>query len=116
MFVIQQRFAGVLFGYSKQCAALALDSSLIFFETVCKFEHTLAQPFVSFHFVVVTVCILRSNSESAGRHFAVWSDPFAKPSYLFAVVAGDLVLASSDSSAQGLAAMAIHSYSIQTIT
>lgn len=26
-----------------------------------------------------------------GRHFAVWHDPFKKPSYLFAVVAGDLV-------------------------
>jgi aminopeptidase N len=26
----------------------------------------------------------------ASRHFAVWQDPFAKPSYLFAVVAGDL--------------------------
>jgi len=26
-----------------------------------------------------------------GRHFAVWHDPFRKPSYLFAVVAGDLV-------------------------
>jgi hypothetical protein len=25
-----------------------------------------------------------------GRHFAVWEDPFPKPSYLFAVVAGDL--------------------------
>ncbi len=25
-----------------------------------------------------------------GRHFAVWSDPFPKPSYLFALVAGDL--------------------------
>jgi len=25
-----------------------------------------------------------------GRHFAVWDDPFPKPSYLFAVVAGDL--------------------------
>lgn len=25
-----------------------------------------------------------------GRHFAVWSDPFPKPSYLFAAVAGDL--------------------------
>ncbi|MBB4004233.1 aminopeptidase N [Aurantimonas endophytica] len=25
-----------------------------------------------------------------GRHFAVWDDPFNKPSYLFAVVAGDL--------------------------
>jgi len=25
------------------------------------------------------------------RHFAIWHDPFAKPSYLFALVAGDLV-------------------------
>ena len=25
-----------------------------------------------------------------GRHYAVWNDPFPKPSYLFAVVAGDL--------------------------
>lgn len=25
-----------------------------------------------------------------GRHYAVWEDPFPKPSYLFAVVAGDL--------------------------
>lgn len=27
---------------------------------------------------------------SEGRHFAVWHDPFAKPCYLFALVAGDL--------------------------
>jgi aminopeptidase N len=27
-----------------------------------------------------------------GRHFAVWEDPFPKPSYLFAMVAGDLAL------------------------
>lgn len=27
---------------------------------------------------------------SAGRHYAVWQDPFPKPSYLFALVAGDL--------------------------
>ena len=26
-----------------------------------------------------------------GKHFAVWSDPFPKPSYLFALVAADLV-------------------------
>ncbi len=26
----------------------------------------------------------------AGRHYAVWDDPFPKPSYLFALVAGDL--------------------------
>ena len=28
--------------------------------------------------------------EESGRHFAVWQDPFLKPSYLFALVAGDL--------------------------
>ena len=28
-----------------------------------------------------------------GRHFAVWHDPFPKPSYLFAMVAGDLACA-----------------------
>ena len=27
----------------------------------------------------------------AGRHYALWEDPFPKPSYLFALVAGDLV-------------------------
>ena len=27
---------------------------------------------------------------AGGRHFAVWEDPFPKPSYLFALVAGDL--------------------------
>jgi len=26
----------------------------------------------------------------AGRHYAIWDDPFPKPSYLFALVAGDL--------------------------
>ena len=28
--------------------------------------------------------------EESGRHFAMWDDPFPKPSYLFALVAGDL--------------------------
>jgi aminopeptidase N len=27
---------------------------------------------------------------AAGRHWTLWEDPFPKPSYLFAVVAGDL--------------------------
>jgi len=31
-----------------------------------------------------------SGSLDGGRHFAVWDDPFRKPSYLFALVAGDL--------------------------
>jgi aminopeptidase N len=41
------------------------------------------------------VLLANGNLESAGegeagRHWAVWSDPFKKPCYLFAVVAGDL--------------------------
>ncbi|MDI6026494.1 aminopeptidase N [Corticibacterium sp. UT-5YL-CI-8] len=31
-----------------------------------------------------------NGSLDEGRHFAVWHDPFPKPSYLFALVAGDL--------------------------
>ena len=31
-----------------------------------------------------------SGDEEGGRHFATWDDPFPKPCYLFALVAGDL--------------------------
>jgi len=31
-----------------------------------------------------------SGSEEGGRHWATWQDPFRKPAYLFALVAGDL--------------------------
>lgn len=34
--------------------------------------------------------LVESGALDDGRHFAVWSDPFPKPSYLFALVAGDL--------------------------
>jgi aminopeptidase N len=34
--------------------------------------------------------LVESGSAAEGRHFAVWEDPFKKPSYLFALVAGDL--------------------------
>jgi len=33
---------------------------------------------------------IESGKLPGGRHFAVWHDPFPKPSYLFALVAGDL--------------------------
>jgi aminopeptidase N len=36
-------------------------------------------------------CIEKGNLES-GRHYAVWQDPFPKPCYLFALVAGRLVV------------------------
>lgn len=31
-----------------------------------------------------------------GRHFVVWNDPFKKPSYLFALVAGDLAMVADE--------------------
>jgi aminopeptidase N len=34
--------------------------------------------------------LLASGDLADGRHFATWEDPFPKPSYLFALVAGDL--------------------------
>ncbi|MBE7183671.1 MAG: aminopeptidase N [Methylobacterium mesophilicum] len=34
--------------------------------------------------------LVESGGLGGGRHFAVWHDPFPKPSYLFALVAGDL--------------------------
>ncbi|SEA82006.1 aminopeptidase N [Desulfuromusa kysingii] len=35
--------------------------------------------------------LLEQGDLAAGRHYAVWEDPFRKPCYLFALVAGDLV-------------------------
>ncbi|MFD1710688.1 aminopeptidase N [Ottowia sp. GY511] len=35
--------------------------------------------------------LVESGDLDGGRHFATWHDPFKKPSYLFAVVAGQLV-------------------------
>lgn len=35
--------------------------------------------------------LIEHNLLKNGRHYAIWEDPFPKPSYLFALVAGDLV-------------------------
>ena len=34
--------------------------------------------------------LIQSGDLEGGKHFTVWEDPFVKPSYLFALVAGDL--------------------------
>ena len=34
--------------------------------------------------------LIESGPAGAGRHYAIWEDPFPKPSYLFALVAGKL--------------------------
>jgi aminopeptidase N len=36
--------------------------------------------------------LIEQGDLSEGRHYAIWDDPFAKPSYLFALVAGNIAL------------------------
>jgi aminopeptidase N len=38
--------------------------------------------------------LVKAGDLAGGRHFAVWHDPFPKPSYLFAMVGGDLACVS----------------------
>lgn len=45
-----------------------------------------------------------------GRHFAEWSDPFPKPSYLFALVAGDLERVTDRFTTQSGREVALHIY------
>ena len=40
--------------------------------------------------------LIKSGDLPDGRHFVTWQDPFKKPSYLFALVAGDLVCMKDD--------------------
>ncbi|MEP6968588.1 MAG: aminopeptidase N, partial [Pseudomonadota bacterium] len=45
---------------------------------------------------------IETGAAGEGRHFAVWSDPFPKPCYLFALVAGELdILEDSFATASG---------------
>ena len=46
-----------------------------------------------------------SGELDGGRHWAEWRDPFPKPCYLFALVAGDLVAQALDLVRRGLAAV-----------
>ncbi|HEY0104854.1 MAG TPA: aminopeptidase N [Rhizomicrobium sp.] len=54
--------------------------------------------------------LIGQGTEADGRHWAVWDDPFPKPSYIFAVMAGDFgVLRDAHVTASGRrVALAIH--------
>ncbi|MEO6341118.1 MAG: M1 family aminopeptidase, partial [Caulobacteraceae bacterium] len=44
----------------------------------------------AFHHLLSNGNLVESGKTERGRHFAVWNDPFLKPCYLFALVAGEL--------------------------
>lgn len=51
-----------------------------------------------------------SGETNDGRHWAVWEDPFKKPSYLFALVAGDLGCVTDTFTTQSGRAVSLHIY------
>ncbi|WP_091741752.1 aminopeptidase N [Phenylobacterium immobile] len=44
----------------------------------------------AFHHLLSNGNLMESGELAGGRHYAVWNDPFPKPCYLFALVAGEL--------------------------
>ncbi|MDO9223906.1 MAG: aminopeptidase N, partial [Caulobacter sp.] len=44
----------------------------------------------AFHRLLANGNLIESGAAGEGRHYAVWNDPFPKPCYLFALVAGEL--------------------------
>ena len=54
--------------------------------------------------------LVDSGSLKNGQYYAVWHDPFAKPSYLFALVAGDLAVNRSSFTTQSGREVAIQFY------
>ncbi|VXC00006.1 aminopeptidase N [Pseudomonas sp. 8AS] len=59
-------------------------------DVMSKFTTTLSAEQHSYPVLLSNGNPIASGSEGDGRHWATWEDPFMKPAYLFALVAGDL--------------------------
>ena len=59
-------------------------------DVMSKFTTTLSAEQHSYPVLLSNGNPIASGSEDGGRHWATWQDPFMKPAYLFALVAGDL--------------------------
>ena len=59
-------------------------------DVMSKFTTTLSAEQHSYPVLLSNGNPIASGTEDGGRHWATWEDPFMKPAYLFALVAGDL--------------------------
>ena len=59
-------------------------------DNLAKFETRIEAAKASYPVLLSNGNLIESGELDDGRHFARWQDPFPKPSYLFALVAGDL--------------------------
>ncbi|MFA5041391.1 MAG: aminopeptidase N [Bdellovibrionales bacterium] len=59
-------------------------------DVMAKFRVTIHADKKKYPVLLANGNLIASGNEGASRHFAVWKDPFPKPCYLFAMVAGKL--------------------------
>ena len=59
-------------------------------DVMARYKTTIRADKASFPILLSNGNLIDHGDLDDGRHYAVWDDPFAKPSYLFALVAGDL--------------------------
>ena len=59
-------------------------------DVMARFTTTLVADKARYPVLLANGNLVDSGELSDGKHYAVWEDPFPKPSYLFALVAGDL--------------------------
>lgn len=65
-------------------------------DIMARFETRIAASKSKYKYLLSNGNKIDSGDLEGGRHFAVWEDPFKKPSYLFAAVAGNLGLVADE--------------------
>lgn len=79
-------------------------------DVMAEFETTILAPKGRFPVLLSNGNLISKGERPDGKHFAVWHDPFPKPSYLFALVAGDLSCVADHYVTLGGKKIAIHIY------
>lgn len=78
--------------YCTQCEAEGFRRITYFIDQpdmMARFSATITADATRFPILLSNGNLVASGKADNGRHFAKWEDPFKKPSYLFALVAGD---------------------------
>jgi len=79
-------------GYFTQCEAEGFRRITFFLDrpdVMARYTTTIHADKQQFPFLLSNGNPVARGDEAGGRHFVKWEDPFPKPSYLFAMVAGD---------------------------
>ncbi|GGI88663.1 aminopeptidase N [Shewanella gelidii] len=81
--------------YCTQCEAEGFRKITYFLDrpdVLAKYDVRIEADQAAFPYILSNGNLVEKGELPNGRHFAVWEDPFPKPAYLFALVAGDFDL------------------------